>query len=483
MCGITGFAERNHKAETARRIVKGMADLITYRGPDGEGYYVDDQVALGHRRLSIIDLEGGKQPMFNEDQNLAVIFNGEIYNFQELTAELMRAGHTFATRSDTEVLLHGYEQWGKEMLQKLRGMFTFAIWDRKNETLFCARDHFGIKPFYYYQTEDGELLYGTMIRDIIGQPGFKKELNEEMLQIYMSLTYGAGEDTFFKGLKKLLPGRYLIWKDGKVEIHRYWTPKFQPDESKSLEDWADEIHSTLKSIMPEVKTEDEIAKLARAEQIGDEAFTEIVKFIHENWKDGLTEQRVALQLEYEMRLRGAEGTSFDTIAASGSNSSLPHAMPQPKLLTEGDFLTMDFGCMYQGYCSDMTRTIHIGEVVESEQKKVYDTVLQAQLAALSVVKPGMVCSDVDKCARDIIADAGYGDYFGHGLGHSVGLFIHEEPRFSMKCDAVLKPGVVITVEPGIYLPGRFGVRIEDMIVVTEDGYQNLASSPKELICV
>lgn len=233
----------------------------------------------------------------------------------------------------------------------------------------------------------------------------------------------------------------------------------------------------------EVKTEDEIAKLARAEQIGDEAFAEIVKFIRENWKNGLTEQRVALQLEYEMRLRGAEGTSFDTIAASGANSSLPHAMPQPKLLAEGDFLTMDFGCMYQGYCSDMTRTIHIGDAVEVEQQKVYDTVLRAQLAALSVVKPGMVCSDVDKCARDIIADAGYGDYFGHGLGHSVGLFIHEEPRFSMKCDAVLKPGIVITVEPGIYLPGKFGVRIEDMIVVTEDGYRNLASSPKELICV
>lgn len=233
----------------------------------------------------------------------------------------------------------------------------------------------------------------------------------------------------------------------------------------------------------EVKTEDEIAKLARAERIGDEAFTEIVKFIRENWKDGLTEQRVALQLEYEMRMRGAEGTSFDTIAASGKNSSLPHAMPQPKILEEGDFLTMDFGCMYQGYCSDMTRTIHIGEKVDSEQQKVYDTVLRAQLAALAVVKPGMVCSDVDKCARDIIAEAGYGDYFGHGLGHSVGLFIHEEPRFSMKCDAVLKPGVVITVEPGIYLPGRFGVRIEDMIAVTEDGYRNLASSPKELICV
>ena len=176
MCGITGFAERNHKAETARRIVKGMADLITYRGPDGEGYYVDDQVALGHRRLSIIDLEGCKQPMFNEDQNLAVIFNGEIYNFQELTAELMRAGHIFATRSDTEVLLHGYEQWGKEMLQKLRGMFTFAIWDRKNETLFCARDHFGIKPFYYYQNDAGELLFGSEIKSFLAHPGFKKEL-------------------------------------------------------------------------------------------------------------------------------------------------------------------------------------------------------------------------------------------------------------------------------------------------------------------
>ena len=237
------------------------------------------------------------------------------------------------------------------------------------------------------------------------------------------------------------------------------------------------------NVYREVKTEDEIVRLARAEQIGDEAFTEIVKFIRENRKDGLTEQRVALQLEYEMRLRGAEGTSFDTIAASGANSSLPHAMPQPKGLAEGDFLTMDFGCMYQGYCSDMTRTIHIGSQVDAEQQKVYDTVLRAQLAALAAIKPGMVCSDVDKVARDMIAEAGYGAYFGHGLGHSVGLFIHEEPRFSMKCDAVLKPGVVITVEPGIYLPGKFGVRIEDMIVVTEDGCRNLASSPKELICV
>lgn len=233
----------------------------------------------------------------------------------------------------------------------------------------------------------------------------------------------------------------------------------------------------------ERKTEEEIEKLAQAETIGDRAFTKILDFIKKNVSARLTEQQIALQLEYEMRLLGAEGVSFDTIAASGKNSSLPHAMPSARCLEQGDFLTMDFGCKYQGYCSDMTRTIYIGSTVDAEMQKVYDTVLKAQLAALAMIRPGVVCSEVDKCARDIISDAGYGAYFGHGLGHSVGLFIHEEPRFSMKCDAVLEPGVVITVEPGIYLPGRFGVRIEDMIVVTEDGYRNLASSPKEMICI
>ena len=141
MCGITGFARAHHDAEEARRIVKAMADRIVYRGPDGEGYYVDDQVALGHRRLSIIDLEGGKQPMFNEDGSLAVIFNGEIYNFQSLRKELIAAGHTFSTRSDTEVLLHGYEQWGDGLPARLRGMFTFVLWDTRTRTLFGARGH------------------------------------------------------------------------------------------------------------------------------------------------------------------------------------------------------------------------------------------------------------------------------------------------------------------------------------------------------
>ena len=154
-------------------------------------------------------------------------YRGHIRNWKELCAELEIDPALPREEKEQEILVKAYQKWGGEMADHIYGMFAFALWDEEEKKLFCLRDQFGTKPFYYYQTEDGELLYGTMIRDIIGQPGFKKELNEEMLQIYMSLTYGAGEDTFFKGLKKLLPGRYLIWKDGKVEIHRYWTPKFQ----------------------------------------------------------------------------------------------------------------------------------------------------------------------------------------------------------------------------------------------------------------
>ena len=185
MCGIVGFVGARADMQ---EILQGMMDAIAHRGPDGQGQFIEGPAALGQRRLSIIDLEGGKQPMFNEDQNLAVIFNGEIYNFQELTAELMRAGHTFATRSDTEVLLHGYEQWGKEMLQKLRGMFTFAIWDRKNETLFCARDHFGIKRSIITKRCRRAAVW-QRDQSFLAHPGFKKELNEEQLPLYLSYQY------------------------------------------------------------------------------------------------------------------------------------------------------------------------------------------------------------------------------------------------------------------------------------------------------
>lgn len=184
-------------------------------------------------------------------------YRGHIRNWEELCERLGIDLTLSREEREHEILIKAYQTWGCEMADHMHGMFAFALWDEEEQKLFCLRDQFGTKPFYYYETEDGELLYGTMIRDIIDQPGFKKELNEEMLQLYLSLTYVAGENTFFRGLKKLLPGRYLIWQDGRLEIHRYWKPEFHPDESKTLEDWADEIHNTLKEIMPEVKTADE----------------------------------------------------------------------------------------------------------------------------------------------------------------------------------------------------------------------------------
>ena len=244
MCGIVGFTGMRAGREA---ILKAMTDAIAHRGPDGEGSYFGSGVALGHRRLSVIDLAGGAQPMFNEDQNLAVVFNGEIYNFMELRAQLVEAGHTFSTdHSDTEVLLHGYEEWGEGMLAKLRGMFSFAIWNEAEQTLFCARDHFGIKPLYYYRNEDGELLFGSEIKSFLDHPGFRKELNEDQLSLYLSYQYSPGEDTFFRGVKKLLPAHWMEWKDGRLTVQRYWKPAFTPDEGPELADWERAISDAMK---------------------------------------------------------------------------------------------------------------------------------------------------------------------------------------------------------------------------------------------
>ncbi len=187
-------------------------------------------------------------------------YRGHIRNWEALCKELLVDRTLPREEKERQILVKAYEKWGCDMADHMYGMFAFALWDEEEQKLFCLRDQFGTKPFYYYQTAAGQLLYGTTIRGIMEQPGFVKELNEDMLQIYLTLTYGAGEDTFFKGLKKLLPGRYLIWKDEKLEIHRYWKPEFHPDDSKSLEEWADEIHTTLQSIMPEVRTEEEHAE-------------------------------------------------------------------------------------------------------------------------------------------------------------------------------------------------------------------------------
>ncbi len=225
-----------------------------------------------------------------------------------------------------------------------------------------------------------------------------------------------------------------------------------------------------------IKTEQELEYLAKAEAIGDAAFMKMLEIL----KPGMTELEAAAELEYLLKKFGGDGLAFSTIIASGVNSSMPHAIPGDKKLEVGDFITMDFGCKYKGYCADMTRTVVLGKANE-KQKEIYNIVLKAQLAALDAIKAGIPGKAVDKVARDIIAEAGYGAYFGHGLGHSVGLFIHEGPRLSPAEDTILQPNMAETVEPGIYLPGFGGVRIEDMVVVTEDGYRNLAQSPKELI--
>lgn len=225
-----------------------------------------------------------------------------------------------------------------------------------------------------------------------------------------------------------------------------------------------------------IKTPKELEYIKRAEAIGDEVFSQILSFI----KPGMTELEIAARIEYLLKVNGGQRTSFPAIVASGINSSMPHAVPTQKKIEVGDFLTMDFGCVYEGYCSDMTRTIVIGKASE-KQKEIYQLVLNAQLAALDVIKPGMKGKEVDQVARDIIYQAGYEGCFGHGLGHSVGLFIHENPRLSILEEEVLLPGMIETVEPGIYVRGFGGVRIEDLVAVTENGCENFTNSEKKLI--
>ena len=227
-----------------------------------------------------------------------------------------------------------------------------------------------------------------------------------------------------------------------------------------------------------VKTEEEKEKIEQAQRIAEKAFDHILTFI----KPGITEREVSLALDFTMLRSGADALSFETIAVSGKNGSMPHGVPGNTKIQPGDFVTMDFGAVVDGYHSDMTRTIAVGNVSD-EQKKVYDTVLRAQKAALSAVKSGETCRTVDLKARDIITEGGYGEFFGHGTGHGVGIEIHEFPTVSFRSETVLKSGNVITVEPGIYLPGRFGVRIEDMVYVTEKGCYNFTKCEKELIIV
>ena len=225
-----------------------------------------------------------------------------------------------------------------------------------------------------------------------------------------------------------------------------------------------------------IKSDFEVSMIEKAQSITDAAFDHILGYI----KPGLTETDVAAELEYFMKKKGAQCPAFETIAVSGKKSSMPHGVPESIALTENSFLTMDFGAKYNGYCSDMTRTVVLGKA-DDEMKRVYNTVLEAQLAGIAAAHGGALGKDVDKAARDIIDNAGYKGLFGHSLGHSLGIEIHENPRYSPTCSDIIQSGMVMTIEPGIYLPGKFGVRIEDTTFVRPDGCEIVGKSPKELI--
>lgn len=241
MCGFVGFCD---DSKNKKKIIRDMADIIKHRGPDSDGYYVDNNIALGFRRLSIIDLDKGSQPIFNEDKDKVIVFNGEIYNYKEIREELKSKGHKFSTNTDTEVILHGYEEYKEDILNKLRGMFAFVIYDIKEKSLFGARDFYGIKPFYYYYDNEN-FLFGSEIKSFLGNPNFKKELNKDMLSQYLTFQCSIGEDTFFKNTYKLLPGYYFIYKDKELEIKKYYEVKLEPNDDKSLDEWVSGIREVI----------------------------------------------------------------------------------------------------------------------------------------------------------------------------------------------------------------------------------------------
>lgn len=243
MCGFAGFVG---EVENREQVLKAMMNTIIHRGPDSEGAYIDEEAALGFRRLSIIDLsEIGDQPLYNEDRTKVLVFNGEIYNYQELREKLTEAGHVFVSNTDSETLIHGYEEWGERLVERLRGMYAFAIWDTKEKKLFAARDIFGIKPLYYAQMNE-TLMFGSEIKSFMEHPKFDKVFREEALGNYLSFQFVPTNETFFKGVFCLQPGHYFVYQNGEMKITRYFEPNFTGDSQKSFEEVVDEIETVIK---------------------------------------------------------------------------------------------------------------------------------------------------------------------------------------------------------------------------------------------
>lgn len=243
MCGICGFTGLPENRED---VIKKMTEVITHRGPDSDGFFSDDSISMGFRRLSIIDLEAGHQPIYNEDKTLVLTFNGEIYNYQALKKELVEKGHKFYTDSDSEVLIHSFEEWQEDMLPRLRGMFGFAIYNTKDHSVFIARDFFGIKPMHY-TTIGNDFIYASEIKSILEHPKFVKRFNTKALDTYLSFQYAVPPETFFEGVYCLLPGHYLWYRDGVIETSRYFEPRFNPDENMTEEEAVDKIEKVFEN--------------------------------------------------------------------------------------------------------------------------------------------------------------------------------------------------------------------------------------------
>jgi len=318
--------------------------------------------------------------------------------------------------------------------------------------------------------DSGSLLVGRDEAFLFTDSRYVEQAGEEAKGLTVLKT-SLDEDVVKKTLLELSAKRVFFEKDHVT--YGTWErlkERFSEQELLGVTGWVEELRMR--------KDPEEISCIVKAQEIADNAF----RVLAPNIKAGSRERDLALDLEFTMRKMGSEGLAFPVIAVSGERSSLPHGVPTEKALNPGDFVTFDFGARYQGYCSDMTRTVVV-EPLGQKHKEIYEIVLEAQLTALSTVRPGIPAKDVDLAGRKVIEDAGYGEYFGHGIGHGVGLNVHEGPGVGKKSETMLEPGMVITVEPGIYIPGFGGVRIEDLVLVTEDGKRILSQTPKELMVV
>lgn len=334
-----------------------------------------------------------------------------------------------------------------------------------NEAVFIS----GYPNIFYYSgftSEDAYLLISHDGRYLITDSRYTIQAHQQAKDFEVLDIKDGFEKVFSK-----VSAKYIGFEENTMSVKEYKCLRMKLSDHQDFVEMQNFINEPRKN-----KDAWEIKKISEAEKIGDEAFSYILDKI----KVGRTEREIALDLEFFMKRQGASALSFDTIAASGIRSAMPHGIATDKKIENGDFLTLDFGCVFEGYCSDMTRTVVVGKA-NTKQREIYEIVLAAQNAAINEIKTGVPCCKIDKAARDLIKDAGYGDNFGHGLGHSVGIEIHENPSFAPRCDELIKDGHVITVEPGIYIEGFGGVRIEDLIAVQNGMTVNLTHSSKQLI--